>query len=135
MSDRTTRRDDIGEPQKEGAPADIGQETPQTRALVRALEHALRDFREDLVEVKTRAHTDFFRTLWVFGVGFVLLAGMVIEAYRWAADDLRLASTRLENRIDKVDDRVVTTGNTLTRVDQKLQDLLDRVPATPTRRP
>lgn len=133
MSGRSNRpKDDSGTPNPSGVPSEIGQDTPQTRALIRALENSLHDFRGDLTEIKTRAHTDFFRMVWVFGAGFVLLGGMIIQAYRWGHDDLIAAVTRLEGRIDKADDRGVTAGNTLSKVDQKLDDLIARVPPAQT---
>jgi hypothetical protein len=116
-------KDDSGEPNPSGVPPDVGQETPQTRALVRALENALRDFRSDITDVRTRAHTDFFRMLGVFALGFLALAGMVIEAYRWGHEDLGAAVTKLEARMDKIDDRGITTENTLSRIEQHLQDM------------
>ena len=59
----------------------------------------------------------------LFGAGFLVLAAMTIEAYRWGHDDLVASSTRLETKLDKLDDRTVAMGLTLSKIEQHLQDM------------
>jgi hypothetical protein len=136
VSDHQRGRDDSGDPSPEGGPVKLSPESRQTGQIVRAVQDAvhqgLREVRADLSRVETRAHTDYFRTLGAFALGFVALASMVIQAYRWGHEDLSAASVRLEGRIEKLDDRMVAISSNLTRTDQKLQDLSDRVPPVPT---
>lgn len=121
---------------QEGMPPHINPAAAQTGQVVRAVQDAVRqglsDIKADLTKIETRSHTDYHRLLYIFGAGFLALAAMTIEAYRWGHEDLIAASSKVETRIEKTDDRVVSMGNSLSRIDQKLQDLLERIPPVQT---
>jgi hypothetical protein len=127
------RRVEGSEPPPAGPPPFPG--AAQTGMLVRALEDALVDPRKDITNLQTSTRTDFWRLLCSFAAGFVLLATMLVVGYHWLDDRIIVQSARLEDRIAKTDDRVNSLGSLLTRVDQKLQDLLDRIPPQPVAPP
>lgn len=152
MTNRSARQDVSVDPASEGGPALSNQDLAITAQIVRAVQdavhHGLLEVKSDLARTEARSHTDYFRTLCAFATGFVVLAGMVIESYRWGHDELTSTTAKIEaridtvegridkrldkieDRIDKIDDRMITIGNNLARTDQKLQDLSDRL-ATP----
>lgn len=109
----------------ETPPADISQGNAQTRIIIAALENRLAGLdstmtilRSDVTEIRTSVHTDFRLLLFVFGGGFLILAGMLIAGY-FRLEDKVSASTQAE-----------------TRIDTRLEDLLLRIPpvATPVPR-
>lgn len=67
--------------------------------------------------------TDGRRLLTAFATGFVVLAGMMIGTCFWLSADNGRAMTRLETRLDKQADELQAISSTLSRVDQKLEDL------------
>lgn len=81
----------------------------------------MKDLRADISTLKTHADNHFYRTLYIFGAGFVA----VVLLFAWGytrADDRQIASS------SKTDDRIAAQGTALTRIDQKLEDLLARIP-------
>jgi hypothetical protein len=109
-----------------------GMEQAHQAALL--LQPSLDELRKDIREIRGHGRTEFWFMLTGFVGGFIILAGMVIGAYRWISDDLVRTTTRLEIRLDKQADQLQTINSTLSRVDQKLQDLTK--PPTPLpRRP
>jgi hypothetical protein len=93
---------------------DISGATAQTRLVIIAIEASIKDLKDDVREIKSNRHSDFVYMISVFAAGFLLLAGMLIAGY------LRL------------DDRIVELTKSSVRVDTKLEDLLQRIPAIPT---
>jgi hypothetical protein len=96
-------------------------EQAQQAALL--LQPSLDELRKDLREIRGHGRTEFWFMLTGFVGGFIILAGMVIGAYHWISDDLVRTTTRLEIRLDKQADQLQTINSTLSRVDQKLEDL------------
>lgn len=109
-----------------------GMEHAKQAALL--LQPSLDKIHEDIREIRRQGRTEFWCIIGAFATGFVLLAGMVIGAYRWISDDLVRATTRLEMQLDKQADQLQTINSTLSRVDQKLEDLT-RPPTPLPRRP
>jgi hypothetical protein len=98
------------------------------------LQPSLDEIHKDIREIRDHGRTEFWRLLAGFAAGFIILAGMVIGVYRWISDDLVRTTTRLEMRLEKQADQLQTINGTLSRVDQKLEDLTK--PPTPLpRRP
>jgi hypothetical protein len=129
-----SQHSDGAEPPKAGPPP-VSAETAQTGILVRAIEAALVEPLKRISELRSDNRTDQKWMLTAFAAGFLLLAGMMITGYHWLDERIIAQSTRLEDRLGKTDDRVNSLGSLLTRVDQKLQDLLDRIPPQPTAPP
>jgi hypothetical protein len=77
----------------------------------------VRAFADDIREIKRDQKADFRIVIGMFGAGFVAVAGMLIYGY-----------FRIDDRITKLEDKVDVLGTTLTRVDTKLGDLLERIP-------
>ena len=86
----------------------------QTRLLIKAIEDAVKDLKDDVKEIKSHRHSDFVYHISIFGGGFLILAAMFIAGYL------------------KLDERLTTVTNTSIRIDTKLEDLLQRIPPTPT---
>jgi ABC-type transporter Mla subunit MlaD len=113
----------------EGAAPDISAQAAQTRQLVQALENALRDsmadLRKDVGEIKARSHADYHRLLYIFGAGVAAL----VAVFGWGYN-------RLDDRLiavgDKITDRAAIISTDLARIDQKLDDLIARIPPVPT---
>ena len=95
-------------------PRDVSPTTPQPRALVKALEDSLKDVKDDVRDIKSHRHSDFVTNMVIFSAGFVLLAGIIIAGYF------------------RLDDKLERLSNSSVRVDTKLEDLLQRIPAIPT---
>jgi hypothetical protein len=77
----------------------------------------VREFAEDIREIKRDQKNDFRIVISMFGAGIVVVVGMLIVGY-----------FRIDDRITKLEDRVNTMDTTLTRIDTKLEDLLARIP-------
>jgi hypothetical protein len=84
----------------------------------------IREFRDDIREIKHDQKTDFRIIIGMFGAGFIAVAGMLIFGY-----------FRVDDRIIKLEDRVNALSTTLVRIDTKLEDLLARIPPTQTPAP
>jgi hypothetical protein len=129
VSDHQSRRDDAGAPSSEGGPINLTRESGQTRQLVQALETALRDsmaeLHKEVAEIKTRSHTDYHRLLYIFGAGVAAL----IAVFGWGF-------ARLDDRLiaigDRLSDRVAEVATSQARTDQKLDDLIARIPPVPS---
>jgi hypothetical protein len=75
---------EAGPPQRRqlpNVPPDIDAVSGQTRILVEAIEASLKDFKDDVREIKAHRHSDFVYFISVFPVCFILLAGMFIFGY------------------------------------------------------
>jgi hypothetical protein len=88
--------------------------------------------RKDIREVRSHHRTEFIILLTAFAAAFLILAGMSIGAYRWAREDTTADITGVNGRLDKIESRQAPMNDTLIRVDTKLEDLLARIPPTPT---
>jgi hypothetical protein len=86
----------------------------QTRLLIKAIEDAVKDLKDDVKDIKSHRHTDFVFHISIFAGGFLILAGMFIAGYL------------------KLDERVTAITNISIRVDTKLEDLLQRIPPLPS---
>jgi prefoldin subunit 5 len=125
---RNFRAGESGEPPSDGA-APITSNAAQARILRDALEQILREtvseLKTEVSTIKTQAHADFKNIIYIFGTGFLLLAGLAIGIYVETDEHLSSAATRLE-------DHVNTVEKSLVKVETKLDDLLERVPPVPT---
>jgi len=111
------------------SPADgtalMSQHAAQTRIIVEAVEGAvsrsLDPIKADIREIKK----DVRKLLIGLVTGFLILAGMVLTSYRWLSTDMLSASDRLSDRISALE-------KSTTRADQKLEDLIARLPPATT---
>ncbi|SRR5579883_2097478 len=118
--------EDTGSPDSAGSGArDLSAHTAQTGHLVRALHEGLRDavsdFREDIAGIRDHHRADYWRLLYVFGAGFVAL----VAVFGWGY-------SRLDDRFTRADERRESMEKTLTRIETKLEDLLQRIPPVQT---
>lgn len=120
-TDRTSTPDETGGT----TPSDLSHGTGQTRVLAGVLEDGLKELRADVREVKAYRHSDFRILAGMIATCFLVLAGMVVTGY-FKLDD-RIALTT-----GKADDRITTLTTTSTRIDTKLEDLLQRIPPAVT---
>ena len=82
----------------------------QTRLIVEAVKESVADLKLDVKEIKNYRHGDLFKYLSAIAGAVVLLGGMMIAVYF------------------KVEDRVHELSTATTRVETKLDDLLQRIP-------
>ena len=95
-------------------PPDLSAGTGITRLLIGAVEDAVKELKGDVREIKSHRHSDFVYYVSIFAMGFLMLSGMLIFGYF------------------KLDDKIVSLSNTSIRVETKLEELLRRIPPTPT---
>ena len=86
--------------------------TGNTRLMIEAVKETVADLKADVKEIKNHRFTDFLWHIGVFAAGFLLLATMMIAGYF------------------KIEDRMNEVSKTTTRIDTKLEDLLQRIPPT-----
>jgi len=101
-------------------PPEVGG-SGQTRLIIQAIEPTITELRNEMRDIRRSASSDF---KWIIG-GFIIIGGMMIAGY-----------FRLDDRISKLEDKFLTLTTTTTRIDTKLEDLLQRIPPiqTPSRR-
>jgi hypothetical protein len=85
----------------------------QTRLIIQAIEPTITELRNEMRDVRRSASGDF---KWILG-GFVLIGGMMITGY-----------FRLDDRISKVEEKFQALSISNTRIETKLEDLLQRIP-------
>ena|SRR6516225_11354388 len=94
-------------------PTDIAG-AASTRIIVEAVKETVAELKSDVRDIKSHRFSDLIWHISVLAAGFVLLAGMMIAAY-----------FKLEEKIE-----ALSTSNT--RIETKLEDLLQRIPPVPT---
>jgi hypothetical protein len=105
-------------------PRDFANVTPDISAGAGQLRLIIQELKNDIKDIKDYRHTDFVAHISLLGGSFLLLAGMIIFGY-----------FKLDERIGKSDDRIHAITNSTTRIDTKLEDLLQRIPPVPTPAP
>jgi hypothetical protein len=86
----------------------------QTRLIVEAVKETVAELKTDVRAIKDHRFTDMLWHIAALAAAVVLLGGMMVAAYFKFEDRLQLLST------------------SSTRVETKLDDLLQRIPPTPT---
>jgi len=104
----------------------------QARLAAQLLGPAIVDLREEIREARKNHRTEFIILISAFAAGFLVLAGMAIEAYRWSHDDMIAEIARINTRLDRVEQQQSASQDTLVRADTKLEDLLARIPPIQT---
>lgn len=89
----------------------------QTRLLIQTLEASLKDVKDDIKEIRSHRHSDFIYMIAMLSGGFLLLAGMLVTTY-----------FIIDNKFDKLGDKLDKLSTSSTRGDAKLEDLLARIP-------
>lgn len=88
----------------------------QTRILIGAIKETVGELKSDVKEIKNYRHTDFLWTIGSLSAGFLLLAGFVLHLY-W-----------------RMDDRVQALSTSLTRIETKMEILMQRSQPEPTKK-
>jgi hypothetical protein len=96
---------------------DVSLGSGHIRLVVAAVENTVGELKGDVKELKSHRHTDFVFMISVFAAGFILLATMIIGEY-----------LLLSNKIDGLSGKIEAIEVSSTRVDTKLDDLLQRIP-------
>jgi hypothetical protein len=104
-------------------PPDLSANAGQARLVVN-LEDSIGEIKTDIKEIKSHRHSDFVWLVTVFAAGFLLLAGLFGFGYFRVDDKFE----RLTDKLDKL------TASSI-RADTKLEDLLQRIPPAVTPAP
>jgi outer membrane murein-binding lipoprotein Lpp len=113
----------------------------QAKLAAQMLSPAIDELRNDIREIRGSQRKEFLFLLSALVAGFLVLAGLSINVYNRTNDRLASDVTRLETAIEKQSDRIAkqneqmaTMNAMLSRIDQRLEDLL-HPPQMPPRRP
>jgi hypothetical protein len=117
-----------------GPPGEVANVAPdlgnagQTRILIDAMKESLSDIKSDVGRIEDRIDEikDFrYADLLLYGKALaaaaVVLGGIAITAY-----------FKLEAKLEKLEERIQAISQSSTRIDTKLEDLLQRIPPTVT---
>jgi hypothetical protein len=98
------------------APFDVAG-AGQTRLIVEAVKESVADLKSDVKEIKNYRYGDLFKYLGAIAAAVVLLGGMMIAVYF------------------RVEDQIQRLSTATTRIESKLEDLIQRIPPVPTPAP
>jgi len=84
------------------------------RIIVEAVKESVAELKSDVRDIRTHRFTDLLWHIAAFAAGFVILGGMMIAAYF------------------KLEDKMQALSTSNTRIETKLEDLLQRIPPVPT---
>jgi hypothetical protein len=111
-------------PQESQPPTEMANVAPfdvagsgQTRLIVEAVKESVADLKADVKEIKGYRYGDLFKYLSAIAAAVVLLGGMMIAVY-----------FRVEDKIQRI-------STSTTRIESKLEDLVQRIPPVPTPAP
>jgi hypothetical protein len=93
-------------------PLDSG--TAQTRQIVEAVKASVSGLASDVKEIRNYRYTDLLLHIGAFAGGIIIVVTLVLNVY------------------SRLDDKIQNLSTTSTRVDTKLEDLLQRIPPVPT---
>jgi hypothetical protein len=96
----------------------------QARLVVSALEDSFGEIKTDIKEIKAHRHSGFVWVITVFAAGFVALAGLFGFGY-----------FRIDDRFERLTDKIDKLTASSIRSDTKLEDLLQRIPPAITPAP
>jgi hypothetical protein len=82
----------------------------QTRLIVEAVKESVAELKSDVKDIRSHRVSDLVWHVSTLAAGFVLLAGMMIAAYF------------------KIDDKISDISKASTRIETKLDDLVQRIP-------
>ncbi|MGA8614331.1 MAG: hypothetical protein WB760_22175 [Xanthobacteraceae bacterium] len=99
----------------------ITGEVALARLRIKAVEDNVGEIKTDIRDIKNHRHTDFVHIVQALGGGFILLATALVAAY-----------FIIDNKIEKLSEKITGVSTITTRVDAKLEDLLARIPPVPT---
>ena len=107
---------DSGPPQAMAnvVPVDIGGYAGQTRIIVDAVKDSVAELKADVKDIRSHRFSDLLWHIGALAATFALLGGMMIVAYM------------------KIDERMRELSTASTRVETKLEDLLQRIPPVQT---
>jgi hypothetical protein len=89
----------------------------QTRLIVEAVKESVADLKSDVKDIKGYRFGDLFKYLSALAAAIVLLGGMMIAVYF------------------KIEDKIHVLSTASTRIETKLDDLIQRIPPIPTPAP
>jgi hypothetical protein len=95
------------------APLDVAG-AGQTRLIVEAVKESVADLKADVKEIKSYRFGDLFKYLSALTAAVVLLGSMMIAVYF------------------KIEDKIHDLSTASTRIEQKLDDLIARIPPVQT---
>jgi hypothetical protein len=93
-------------------PLDSG--TAQTRQIVEAVKASVADLTQDVKGIRDYRYTDLLLHIGAFAAGIIIVVTLILNVY------------------SRLDDKIQALSTTSTRVDTKLEDLLQRIPPVQT---
>jgi hypothetical protein len=113
----------VANPQEAGPPTETANVTPidpgtaQTRQIVDAVKATVAGLQDDVKDIRNYRYTDLLLHIGAFAGGIVLVVGMIITVY-----------LRLDDKILGLSEKMQGLSTSQTRIDAKLEDLLQRIP-------
>jgi hypothetical protein len=88
-----------------------------TQAIVKSLEESISEIKGDIRDIKKNRHSDFVYLITAYAGGFLLLAGLFGFGF-----------FRVDDKFDKLTEKLDKLTTTNIRSETKLEDLLQRIP-------
>jgi uncharacterized membrane protein YciS (DUF1049 family) len=88
---------------------------------VKAIEDSIGEIKAEIKEIKSHRHSDFVWLVTVFAAGFIALACLFGFGY-----------FRIDDKFERLTDKIDKLTASSIRSDTKLEDLLQRIPPTIT---
>jgi len=92
----------------------MGSTSTQTRQIIDAVTASVADIGKEVREIRNYRYTDLLLHIGAFAGGIILVVTLILNIY------------------SKLDDRIQALSATAIRSDQKLEDLLSRIPPAQT---
>ncbi len=97
----------------------------QTRLVVEAVKETVAELKVDVRNIRDHRFTDIMWHIGALATGVILLGGMMIAAYFKLEDKIEALSNASNEKFEAI-------SNASTRVETKLDDLLQRIPPVVT---
>jgi len=114
---------------------DLNSNALQSRMVIQGIQDDIKNIRMDIKEirsdmasVKSNIHENFVRILMLYGAGFVALSVGFIYAYNRLDDKITRDIDNIRNSISIIDGNFRKNEILSTKIDTKLEDLLQRIP-------
>jgi len=95
--------------------------TGQTRLIIEAVKETVAELKGEVRSIRDNRFTDMMWHVGALAAGVILLGGMMIAAYFKIEDKIEAVS-------DSANGKFEAMSNASTRVETKLEDLLQRIP-------
>lgn len=124
MPNATGNQESVAPQSFANVPPDLSANAGQARLVVKALEDSIGEIKTDIKDIKSHRHSDFVWLITVFAAGFLMLAGLFWNGY-----------SRIDDKFERLADKIDKLTASSIRSDTKLEDLLQRIPPAVTPSP